>query len=127
MSTDEIFLHSGKTKEIIGACFEVHNQLGHGFLEPVYQEALMFELMNRNIPFQKEKRLDVFYKGQKLEKFYIADFICFGEIILEIKATEGLIDEHIAQVLNYLKATNFKLGLLVNFGAPKVQIKRVIL
>ena len=79
------------------------------------------------IPFVKEKRLDVFYKGLKLEKFYIADFICFGSIILEIKACEGIVDEHIAQVLNYLKATNLRLGLLINFGNAKVQIKRVIL
>lgn len=87
----------------------------------------MYEFLSRQIPFEKEKRLNVFYKGQKLEKFYIADFICFNNIIIELKATEGLTDEHIAQVLNYLRATNYKLGLLVNFGTPRVQIKRVVL
>ncbi len=127
MSANSEFLYSEETRRIIGACYEVHNQLGHGFLESVYQEALMIELINQQIPFHKEKRLEVHYKGQKLDKYYIADFICYDNIILEIKATEGLIDEYIAQVLNYLKATNYKLGLLVNFSTPKAQIKRVIL
>jgi hypothetical protein len=127
MKTDDEFIYSHETSEIIGACFEVQNHLGHGFLEPVYQEALTYEFISRRIPFQKEKKLEVYYKSQKLEKFYIADFICFDKIILELKATDCLIDEHLAQVLNYLKATNYKLGLLVNFGTPKVQIKRIIL
>lgn len=127
MNLENEYLFSSETKRIIGACFEVHNQLGHGFLEPVYQEALKYEFFRQQIPFDKEKRLDVFYKGQKLEKFYIADFVCFDNIIIEIKAVEGLIDDHVAQVLNYLKATELNLGLLVNFGTPKVQIKRVIL
>jgi GxxExxY protein len=126
MNTDS-YLFIDETKLIIGACFEVHNQLGHGFLEPIYQEALMYEFISRQIPFQKEKKLEVFYKEHKLEKFYIADYVCFDNIILELKAAEGIIDEHVAQVLNYLRATNFKLGLLVNFGTPKVQIKRIIL
>lgn len=127
MNSDEKFIYTDETSEIIGACFEVQNHLGHGFLEPVYQEALMYEFISRRIPFQKEKKLDVYYKNQKLEKFYIADFICFDKIIVELKASDGLMDEHTAQVLNYLRATNFKLGLLVNFGTPKVQIKRIIL
>jgi GxxExxY protein len=127
MDFDEKYLFTQESKEIIGACFEVHNQLGPGFLEAVYQEALIYELGYRQIPFIKEKRLDVFYKGLKLEKFYIADFICFDKIILEIKANDGLADEHITQVLNYLRATNYRLGLLINFGTPKVQIKRIIL
>jgi GxxExxY protein len=127
MDFDEKYLFTQESKEIIGACFEVHNQLGPGFLEAVYQEALIYELGYRQIPFIKEKRLDVFYKGLKLEKFYIADFVCFDKIILEIKANDGLVDEHIAQVLNYLRATNYRLGLLINFGTPKVQIKRIIL
>ncbi|MCF8397689.1 MAG: GxxExxY protein [Bacteroidales bacterium] len=112
---------------IIGACYEVHNQLGHGFLETVYQEALYWELIDRKIPFQKEKRLNVFYKERQLQKFYIADFVCYDQIILEIKAVEGLCDDHIAQVLNYLKAIKMRLGLLINFGTARVQVKRVIL
>lgn len=127
MNTNESYLYANETGAIINACFEVHNHLGHGFLEPVYQEALMIEFINRQIPFQKEKKLDVYYKGKKLDKYYIADFTCFDKIILEIKAVDGLIDEHIAQVLNYLRATDLRLGLLVNFGTPKVQTKRVIL
>ena len=128
MKTDNTneFFFQGESSQIIKACFEVHNVLGAGFLEPVYQEALQNELTLMGIPFEREKRLNVFYKGIKLEKFYIADFVCFGKIIIEVKATEGLVDEHIAQVLNYLKATDFKLGLLINFGTSRVQIKRVV-
>jgi len=126
MVTDS-YLYSEETKAIIGACYEVHNQLGAGFLEAVYQEALAHEMTERKIIFDREKRLDVYYKEHKLDKYYMADFICYNKIILEIKAVDGLIDEHVAQVLNYLKATDLRLGLLINFGTPKVQIKRVIL
>jgi GxxExxY protein len=123
----EKYLYNNESRQIIGAFYETHNQLGPGFLEQVYQEALMYEFFDRKIPAVKEKRLDVFYKQRKLEKFYIADFTCFDKIIIEVKATEGLCDEHVAQVLNYLKATKYRLGLLVNFGTPKVQVRRVIL
>lgn len=123
---NQLYLES-ESSRIIQACYEVQNMLGHGFLEPVYQEALALEFLERSIPFHKEKRLNINYKGRQLDKFYIADFICFNEIILEIKAVEGLNEVFVGQVLNYLKATNLKLGLLVNFGTPRVQIKRVIL
>jgi GxxExxY protein len=128
MKTDNSneFYFQKESSLIIKACFEVHNVLGAGFLEPVYQEALQNELSLMGIPFEREKRLNVFYKGIRLTKFYIADFVCFDNIILEIKATDGLIDEHIAQVLNYLKATDYKLGILINFGTSRVQIKRVV-
>ena len=106
---------------------EVHKTLGSGFLEPVYQEALALELSIAGIPFQKEKVLDVWYKEKLLTKKYVADFICFNEVIVETKAMEGLSPDHIAQVLNYLKATNKKIGLLINFGARSLQYKRVIL
>lgn len=111
---------------VIGACMEVHHELGCGFLEAVYEEALVNEFLARKIPFKKETRLDVYYKGIKLEKYYVADFICFDELIIEIKACDGIADEHIAQVLNYLKATHLKVGLLINFGTPKLQSRRVI-
>lgn len=127
MENQKQFLYQSECSQIINACFEVHNTLGSGFLEPVYQEALAYEFNIRGIPFKREKRLDVFYKEIKLVKFYVADFVCHDKIILEIKAMDGIIEDHIAQVLNYLKATNFKLGLLINFGTSKVQIKRVIL
>ncbi|MFW5982883.1 MAG: GxxExxY protein [bacterium] len=123
----ENYLYSDESRQIIGACYEVHNQLGPGFLEQVYQEALMYEFFDRKIPSVKEKHLDVYYKERKLDKYYSADFTCFDKIIIEVKAKEALCDDHIAQVLNYLKATNYRLGLLVNFGTPKVQIRRIIL
>ncbi len=106
---------------------EVHNELGCGFLEPVYQEALSIVLKEKLIPFVKEKVLDIEFRGKLLDKKYVADFICFNEIIVELKATDGLGDHDIAQVLNYLKATGRKIGLLVNFGLPKLQYRRVIL
>lgn len=120
------YLYEEECSLIIGACYEVHNNLGCGFLEPVYQEALAYELASRGIPFIREKRLNIYYKDIKLEKLYKADFVCFDNIILEIKAKESLIENHSAQLLNYLKATNLKLGLLINFGTPRTQIKRII-
>ena len=115
------------TYKIIGACIEVHSQLGCGFLESVYQEALALELKERNIPFEKEKLLEIHYKGNMLSKKYIADFICFDKIIVELKALSKLTSDHEAQILNYLKATGFELGLLVNFGTRKLEYKRMIL
>lgn len=103
---------------------EVHSMLGPGFLESVYQEALAREFWERKIPFMQQWGIDVFYKGVKLDKRFFADFICFEEIIVEIKALDGLIPEHEAQLINYLKATQKPLGLLINFGAPKLQYKR---
>ncbi len=112
--------------QIIGCCMEVHKTLGHGFLEAVYQEALALELAAAGILFTKEKVLDIHYKGMLLDKKYVADFICFDEVIVELKAVEALNQDHLAQVLNYLKATNKKIGLLINFGARSLQYKRVI-
>ncbi|MGD9992114.1 MAG: GxxExxY protein [Salinivirgaceae bacterium] len=113
--------------KIIGCCMEVHNELGCGFLEAVYQEALEIVLQEKKIPFEREKVLDIEFRGSLLVKKYIADFICFNEVIVELKAADGLTDIDLAQVLNYLKATKKKIGLLVNFGATKLQYKRVIL
>lgn len=115
------------TYKIIGACIEVHSQLGCGFLESVYQEALSLELEERNIPYQKEKLLKINYKNKLLSKKYIADFVCFDKIIVELKALSTLASDHEAQLLNYLKATGFELGLLVNFGAKKLEYRRMIL
>lgn len=125
MNTDE-FPYKDECYDIIGACMEVSNELGCGFLEPVYQEALCYEFSDQGIPFENEKILDVYFKGRLLKKKYIADFMCFGEVILEIKAIDTLHPEHTAQVLNYLKATGKKIGLLVNFGTSKLQYKRII-
>jgi GxxExxY protein len=123
----EEYILKDECYRIIGACMEVHSELGAGFLEAVYQEALSIEFDEREIPYLSERRLDVFYKGERLNKFYAADFICFDRIIIEIKAIEGLTDEHLSQVLNYLKPTGMKIGLLINFGTYKLQYKRVIL
>ena len=113
--------------QIIGACMAVHSELGCGFLEAVYQEALAIVLDEELIPFQKEKVLDLLFRGQVLNKKYVADFLCFGEVIVELKATDAIHPEHLAQVLNYLKATGKKIGLLINFGTTRLQYKRVIL
>ena len=115
-----------KTYRIIGACMEVHSVLGGGMLEAIYQEALAIELKNENISFDREKELSVRYKGIQLDKHYKADFICYDEIILEVKAVSELTDEHMAQVINYLKITDKKLALLVNFGNDSLEYKRVI-
>ncbi len=113
---------------IPGACFEVHNELGCGFLEPVYHQCLEIELASRGIPFSSKSKLRVQYKGHEIDKVYEADFICFNKIILEIKAISELADEHTAQTLNYLNATKLPLGLLINFGHhPKLQHKRLAL
>ena len=112
--------------KIIGACMEVHKDLGCGFLEAVYQEALEKELISQNIIYKREVDIPVYYKNNKLDKFYKADFICFDKIIIELKALSEITTQHEAQVLNYLKATNLQLGLLINFGKPSLQYKRII-
>lgn len=95
----------------------VYNTLGPGFLEAVYQEALAIELKKRGIPYEQEKELKVFYDGQELKQTYRADFVCYGNIIVELKAVSDLNDTHRSQVYNYLKATGYKLGILYNFGS----------
>jgi len=117
---DEVF-------EIIGAAIEVHKELGNGFLEPVYQEALEIEFTLRKIPFEPQKRLQLFYKGVQLKKEYIPDFVCYDKIIVEIKALDRLSNIEIAQLINYLKATKLKLGILINFGSQgKLEWKRFV-
>jgi GxxExxY protein len=113
--------------KLLGACFEVYREKGCGFLEPVYQECLQIELRLQGILYVPQKPLSLEYKKQPLLSTYVADFICFDKIILEIKAVTELGEEHRAQVYNYLRATGFKLGLLVNFGHyPKVQFERIV-
>lgn len=110
--------------KIIGCCFEVYNELGPGFLEAVYQESLSIELSKQGIPFIQQAEMNVYYKGIELRKKYYPDFLCYGDIVLEIKAMENLSPADEAQILNYLKGTKKPLGLLVNFGAEKLQYKR---
>ena len=107
-----------------GAAFRVYNELGPGFLEAVYQEAMEIELKRRGIPFEREKELKIFYDGIELKQTYKADFVCYGEVIVELKAVSKLDDAHRSQVFNYLRATNSKLGLLYNFGFPD-ELERV--
>ena len=116
-----------RTYEVIGAAMEVHRQLGCGFLEAVYQEALAVELEVRNVPFLRERELPVRYKGQVLSTSYCADFVCYESVIVEIKALSKLSGTEEAQIINYLKATGLEAGLLINFGGPSLEFKRFVL
>ncbi len=118
-------MHEDLTYRILGACFEVYNDKGCGFLEPVYQECLEIELEIQSIPFEPKKPLRLEYKGRLLKKEYEPDFICYSKVLLEIKAVSALADEHRAQVLNYLNASGLEVGLLVNFGHyPRLEFER---
>ncbi|MBI3580203.1 MAG: GxxExxY protein [Ignavibacteriales bacterium] len=111
-------LYKDEAFAIIGAAIEVHKELGCGFLEAVYQEALEIELRNKSISFKSQHALAITYKGNQLQKEYVADFICYDKIIVELKALDRLSSKEESQILNYLKATDMKLGLLINFGSP---------
>ena len=119
-------LYKDEAYKIVGACLEVHKHLGCGFLEPVYQEALEKEFISQKIPCKREIELLIYYKQERLNKYYQADFVCYDKIIVELKALSELTSQHEAQVLNYLKATGFELGLLINFGQTSLQYKRII-
>ena len=120
-------LYKEECYKIIGACMSVHKELGPGFLEAVYQESLAIEFLDQGIPFEKEKEICIFYKDKILDKCYKADFLSFDKIIQDLKALSELSNEHISQLLNYLKATKLRVGLLVNFGSPSLIYKRLIL
>lgn len=115
------------TYRIIGAGYEVHGRLGPGFLEPVYQEALAIEFGVRGIPFEREVQLPIFYREQQLGTAYRADFLCFSEVIVELKALRAIGGPENAQLMNYLKATGLQRGLLLNFGSDRMEIKRWLL
>ena len=112
---------------IVGLCMEIHNALGRGFNEVVYADALELELKENEVPFQREKKFEIVYKGKQLAHNYYADFVIDNKIILELKAIELLNRAHIKQVLNYLAVSKLKLGLLVNFGEESLSYKRVVL
>ena len=116
-----------QTFAIIGAAMEVHRELGHGFLEAVYQEALAMEMAARQIPFQREVPVQVKYKNQSLACAYKADFVCYNSILVELKAIEQLGNPEKAQVINYLNATKFTRALLFNFGSPSLEYQRMVL
>lgn len=119
-------IYKDESYAIIGAAMEVHSTLGPGFLEAVYQKALEMEFTSRNIPFLPQVMLDVFYKGVSIDKSYIADFLVFRKIIVEIKSTSRLTDLDKAQVKNYLKATQKQLGILINFGESSLRHERIM-
>ncbi|MBM3422308.1 MAG: GxxExxY protein [Chlorobi bacterium] len=121
-------LFEEETFAIRGAVFEVYREMGSGFLEQVYQECLENEFSSRGILFVSQPELLLSYKGEPLKQTYRPDFICYEQIVLELKAVKSIAPEHRAQVLNYLKATNLRLGLLINYGShPKAQIERFII
>ena len=121
-------IHAEECYKIIGACFEVYKDKGSGFLEGVFQECLELEFGFRAIPFAAQALLSLSYKGHILKQRYVADFLCYESVLVEIKAVEKLTDEHRAQLLNYLNATDLRLGLLVNFGHhPKLEWERMVL
>jgi GxxExxY protein len=114
-----------ETYKIIGAAMEVHRHLGCGFLEAVYGDALAIEFTNRNIPFEREKLINIKYKDTTLEHYYVADFVCYDSIIVELKAVTELNKTFEAQVLNYLNATGYESGLLINFGELSLKHHRI--
>ncbi len=127
-STDHTLLFENETYAIRGAVFEVYREMGCGFLEAVYQECLDIELTRREIPYGSQQELQLNYKGELLRQSYKPDFICFESVVVELKALSKLTGEHKAQLLNYLKATGLRVGLLVNFGShPKATVERIVL
>ena len=122
-----VLIYSEESYAINGAAMEVYNQLGHGFLEPVYQEALEKEFLLRGIPFEREKLLTISYKGENLKQTYKADFVCYGKIIVELKAVSELTDAHRSQIYNYLHASGFRLGIILNYGfANGIERERIV-
>lgn len=121
----EIILKQESYK-IIGACMEVHKELGMGFREIVYKDALEMEFKENNIKFSREKQYDIFYKGKKLPRKYFADFVVFDSIILEVKAAITIVNPFVYQTINYLKTSGMKLGIIVNFGEKSLTYKRVV-
>lgn len=120
-----MLLYKEETGQILRACMNVFNELGNGFLEAVYQEALEIEFRQVGIPYQREAKISVFYKGKKLDKEYYADFICFNKIIVELKCVSRIVNANKAQVINYLHGTKMHVGLLVNFGEASLKWERL--
>ena len=119
-------LYKEEVYAIVGAAMNVHKELGCGFTEPVYQDALEIEFQHLGISYEREKPFPIFYKGVRLEKYFRPDFVCYDKIIIELKALDGFNSDHYSQVFNYLKASNMKLGLLINFGLSSLVSKRVL-
>lgn len=123
----EDFPLKDETYQILGACFEVYNEMGCGFLEAVYQECLEIELDSRGIPFVAQQPVYLHFRGQEIQRTFSPDFLCFDQVIVELKAVQHLAPEHRAQLINYLRACRLEVGLLVNFGSyPQLDYERVI-
>jgi len=127
MKPNEKNIFKQECYDVVGLCMLVHRELGSGFLEGVYQEALEIEFVKADIDHIRECQIEINYKGVILDKKYCSDFLCYNEIIVELKALKSLDNIHMAQLMNYMKATDKKVGLLVNFGSQSLEYKRVIL
>jgi GxxExxY protein len=128
LEQSESVIYPEESYAIMGACFEVYRRIGCGFLEGVYQDCLEIEFAHRGIPFVAHPELRLEYRGKVLQHSYHPDLICYGKIVLELKAISYLVDEHRSQVLNYLHATRLELGLLINFGHhPRLEYQRLAL
>lgn len=119
-------IYKEESYKIVGACMSVHAELGSGFLEAVYQEALEKEFTKSGIPFRRQVKLNIFYQEEKLKKYYRADFLCYEDIVVELKVAHFISKDNYRQLLNYLNATKKRLGILVNFGTPSLTYKRVL-
>ncbi len=119
-------VYKEESYKIIGAAMEVHKELGCGFTEPVYQDAIEYEFQLRQIPYKREFPMTVSYKGKQLEKSFRLDFFCYDKIIVELKAVQAITNEHYLQVYNYLKASDCDLGLLINFGNASLEYERIL-
>ena len=115
----DLQLYKDRMYEIIGAAMSLYNELGSGYSEPIYQECLSVICSERGIPWEREKMLKMYFHGVELEKTYKADFVCYDDIIVELKAVSEILSEHRAQLFNYMRITNSKFGILINFGEPQ--------
>ena len=127
MTTMENLVFKEESYTIIGICMEVHRELGNGFDEVVYKDALEHEFKERNIPYEREKKFEVIYKNIPLNRFYFVDFYMYGKINLELKSKSALLEDHITQTKNYCACSKTKLGLLVNFGKSSLEYKRILI
>ncbi len=119
-------IYPDESYTIVGAAMAVHRALGLGFSEKVYQEALALELKAQGIPFEREKPLYIHYRGQQLKQMFYADFVCYGKIIVELKAVSNILPEHQLQVTNYLRCAEMKLGIILNFGKASLDTQRIV-
>ena len=126
MDAPSKILYKDESYAIIGACMKVHRALGPGFLEAVYEEVVEKEFIVQNIPYIRQVKLDLYYEGVQLKKYYRADFVCYDSIIVELKAVTQIPSVLYAQLQNYLKCTNMELGMLINFGTPSLTYKRIV-